>query len=48
VVIDGVQRAQGGKPVKPLSGHIEPEPAPPPKLDTGPPASTATAASAAS
>jgi RND family efflux transporter MFP subunit len=48
VVIDGVQRAQGGKPVKPLAGRIVAEPAPPPKLDTGPPASTATAASAAS
>ena len=48
VVIDGVQRAQGGKPVKPLMGRIQPEPTPPPKLDAGPPASTATAVSAAS
>lgn len=48
VVIDGVQRAQGGKPVNPQTGRIEPEPTPTPKLDTGPPASTATAASAAS
>jgi RND family efflux transporter MFP subunit len=48
VIIDGVQRAQGGKPVKVLVGRIVPEPTPPPRLDTGPPASTATAASAAS
>jgi RND family efflux transporter MFP subunit len=48
VVIDGVQRAQGGKPVKPIVGRIEAEPAPPPKLDAGPPASTATAVNAAS
>jgi len=45
VVIDGVQRAQGGKPVKPLTGRIQPEAAPSPKIDAGPPASTATAAS---
>jgi len=48
VVIDGVQRAQGGKPVKVVAGRIEPEAAPPPRLDTGPPASTATAVGAAS
>lgn len=47
VVIDGVQRAQGGKPVKPIQGRIEAEPNPPARLDTGPPASTATAASEA-
>lgn len=45
VVIDGVQRTQGGKRVKTLTARIEPEPTPPPKLDTGPPASTATAVS---
>ena len=48
VVIDGVQRAQGGRPVKPLIGRITPEAAPPARLDTGPPASTATATGAAS
>jgi RND family efflux transporter MFP subunit len=48
VVIDGVQRAQGGKPVKPVMSRIEPEPTLPPKFDAGPPASTATAVSAAS
>jgi RND family efflux transporter MFP subunit len=48
VVIDGVQRAQGGKPVKPVMSRIAPEPTPPSRIDTGPPASTATAVSAAS
>jgi RND family efflux transporter MFP subunit len=48
VIIDGVQRAQGGKPVKMVMSRIAAEPAPPPRLDTGPPASTATAVGAAS
>jgi len=48
VVIDGVQRAQGGKPVKPLMSRVQPEPGAPPRIDTGPPASTATAVNAAS
>jgi len=48
VIIDGVQRAQGGKPVKVVVGPIEPEPNPPARIDTGPPASTATAVGAAS
>ncbi len=48
VIIDGVQRAQGGKPVKVVLGRVIAEPSPPPRLDNGPPASTATAANAAS
>jgi hypothetical protein len=44
IVIDGVQRAQGGKTVKPVMGQIVAEPTPPPRIDAGPPASTATAA----
>jgi hypothetical protein len=47
VVIDGVQRAQGGKAVKVVAGQITPEPGPPTQPDPGPPASSATAAEAA-
>jgi RND family efflux transporter MFP subunit len=47
VVIDGMQRTQSGKPVKIALGRIEPEPPPSSALDSGPPASTATAAEAA-
>lgn len=47
VVIDGVQRAQGGKKVKPIAGRIVATPQAPATPDMGPPASTATAVSAA-
>jgi RND family efflux transporter MFP subunit len=46
VVIDGVQRTQGGKPVMSVMGRIEAEPNPAATLDSGPPASTATSADA--
>jgi RND family efflux transporter MFP subunit len=47
VIIDGVQRAQGGKPVETVPGRIVAETARPSTMDLGPPASTATPAAAA-
>jgi RND family efflux transporter MFP subunit len=47
VIIDGVQRAQAGKPVRAVVGHFAATSPPPEIYDTGTPASTATAASAA-
>jgi RND family efflux transporter MFP subunit len=44
VVIDGVQRTQGGKPVRSVMGRIDAVPDPVAVLDSGPPASTATSA----
>jgi RND family efflux transporter MFP subunit len=46
VVIDGVQRTQSGKAVKPVAGQIVAEAPPSAIPDPGPPASTATAVSA--
>ena len=47
VIIDGVQRAQGGHKVKAIAGRIVATPPTPRPLDPGPPASTATAAGSA-
>ncbi len=47
VIIDGVQRAQGGHKVKSVPGRIVATPATARPLDPGPPASTATSADAA-
>ena len=44
VIIDGIQRVQGGKPVKAVAGQVVAEPAPPERFDPGPPASSATSA----
>lgn len=46
VIIDGLQRAQSGKAVKPHMGQIVATAAEPTVPDTGPPASTATSAAA--
>ncbi len=47
VVIDGVQRAQGGHKVKTVDGRIVATPPTPKPMDPGPPASTATSADSA-
>jgi len=47
VIIDGVQRAQGGKPVDARPGRVVAEVPALPKVEPGPPASTATSADAA-
>ena len=47
VIIDGVQRAQGGKPVTVVVGRIVAESPPAARFDPGPPASTATSADSA-
>lgn len=47
VIIDGIQRAQAGKPVRLVLGRIEAKPNPPIRIDPGPPASTATPAAQA-
>jgi hypothetical protein len=46
VVIDGVQRTQGGKSVKTVAGQIVAEASPSATPDSGPPASSATPADA--
>jgi hypothetical protein len=47
VIIDGLQRAQAGHKVKTVRGQVVAQPTPPASVDTGPPASTATAADGA-
>jgi hypothetical protein len=47
VIIDGLQRAQAGHKVRPVRGRVVAEATPPATVDTGPPASTATAADGA-